>query len=98
MLTSWRIATSLKNNDVFFECECGMNSEYRVTENIKFNDARDAISWKGVNTNTNEIVEFMIREDYQHYGPKIYKEPQYVSMNENDELGFQILDGRFIKI
>lgn len=67
--------TELKVGDVFYECHHGMNFRLVVTEVPIFRD--DKWQWKAVDSKGME-TNFLITKGYEHYGPKIYRQPAYL--------------------
>lgn len=78
---------TMKNGDVFYECEYGRNYEFIVVTEPKCDNNK--WTWTAKNTKTDQIVEYLITEGYEHYGPRIYSQPQYVKM-VNGEMVFLI--------
>ena len=74
---------TLKKGDVFYECEYGITVEARVTSNISKNTItihdKDRIQWvwEAVDVKTGEPISYMVTEGLEHYGPRLYKTPQY---------------------
>lgn len=73
----------LKVGDIIYECEYGTNIEVRVlstpgrsqaTEHL---DYRTQWSWKAENTQTGEVIDYLLTEGLSHYGPRLYRQPQY---------------------
>lgn len=63
--------------DMFYECDLGYNFEMVVAEKpIKIEN-----KWEWTATNRQgKIVEYLVTEGFEHYGPNIYKYPQYFSI------------------
>lgn len=71
---------ALSVGDVFYECEMGMNIEARVTEAPKISgdfEGRNQWSWKAENTQSGDVISYLLTDGLSHYGPYIYREPQY---------------------
>lgn len=71
---------NLKDGDVFYECEYGMSYQYKVVGDVQItmyedtNTERHQWQWKGVSPDGRE-VDFLVTEGFEHYGPKLYSEP-----------------------
>lgn len=65
----------LKVGDVFYECSAGMNLRMVVIKPV----IHSGDQWKWVaEDESGEPCSYLITDGYEHYGPKIYTEPQYV--------------------
>lgn len=72
---------TLKPGDVIFECEMGMNIKARVL-NTPLLDAegyegKRRLTWAAENTEDGSPISYMVTEGLMHYGPHLYREPQY---------------------
>lgn len=75
---------TLKKDQIFYECQYGKNLEFVVVTEPTCDNGK--WEWTARNTKSNEIINFLITEGYEHYGPRIYSQPQYVVMiNGNAE-------------
>jgi hypothetical protein len=87
----------MKVGDVFYECEMGLNIEARVTSlPVASNDnseGRRVLRWNAVNTQNGEPIAYLLTEGLDHYGPRIYDQPQYGGMR-NGEFVFPLLGAR----
>lgn len=63
--------------DTFYECYMGMNVEMIVETKPSFED--NQWRWTAKNQEGN-IQDYLITKGYEHYGPKIYSQPQYVKI------------------
>ncbi len=74
----------LKIGDVIYECEMGMNAEVRITSEPvdSFNEQLGKRQWRWTaeNTQTGAKVEYLSTEGFRHYGPHLYRRPQYSRM------------------
>lgn len=72
----------LNVGDVFYECASGTNLQMTVVKEV----AHESGQWRWVaEDKTGERFNYLITDGYEHYGPKIYTEPQYVrGMNYAD--------------
>lgn len=73
----------LSVGDVFYECEMFMNIEARVTEAPVSAGEVDGLKqwrWKAENTQTGEVIDYLLTERLSHYGPRLYREPQYATI------------------
>jgi hypothetical protein len=66
----------LKLNDVFFECQYGINLQMKVIKDPTFDG--DRWQWRAVDSDGNE-VDYLITKGLEHYGPRIYWQPAYRS-------------------
>lgn len=84
---------SLKVGDVIYECEGGMNLEARVTEaptEAEGFEGRKKWAWTAINTQTGEEISYLLTEGLSHYGPRLYRQPQYCRF-VNGEMDFPLL-------
>jgi hypothetical protein len=71
---------NLAVGDIFYECEMFMNVEARVTEApvpAGEMDGRQQWRWKAENTQTGQSISYLLTEGLSHYGPRLYRTPQY---------------------
>lgn len=71
---------SLKVGDVLFECQYGANISARVViEPVAGTgyEGRRTLAWKAENTEDGTPIDYGLTEGLEHYGPRIYSEPQY---------------------
>ena len=70
----------IKRNDIFYECEDGQNIKFRALEDAH-REVKDMTYWvfRGQRVSNAEVSHFGQREGHSHYGPKLYKEPEYVN-------------------
>ena len=84
---------SLAVGDIIYECEMGMNLEARVTtapiEEEGF-EGRKKWSWTAKNTQNGQEINYLITEGMSHYGPRLYREPQYCGF-ANGEITFPLV-------
>jgi hypothetical protein len=67
--------SNLNVGDVFYECEHGENLQMTVVEPVSHENGQ----WKWAAKNeSGEQFNYLITDGYEHYGPKIYSEPQYI--------------------
>lgn len=72
---------NLAVGEVFYECEMFMNVEARVTEAptpAGEMEGRQQWRWKAVNTQNGKEIDYLLTEGFSHYGPRLYRKPQYV--------------------
>ena len=81
----------LKAGDIVYECCGGINVELRILTIPKasFVDGREVLRWRAENTQDGSAIELIIVEGLTHYGPRLYKEPQYYSIT-NGEVVFNL--------
>lgn len=70
----------LKKNDIIYECEYGRNIEYIVLGNPKYIQEYNGYTIKVKRIIDEKTIEFFqtVHKQYRHYGPKLYKTPQYM--------------------
>lgn len=74
-----------KVDDIFYECQYGMNMEFRVLtvpEQSEGYNGRACLSWTAVNTKTNVTIDFGLTKGLEHYGPRLYDEAEYVTVKD----------------
>lgn len=82
----------LKIGDIFYECESGINIEAKVTEAVTEHEGfegRKQWKWKAVNTQNGKEISYMLTDGLSHYGPRLYKSPQYARV-VNGEFDFPL--------
>lgn len=83
--------------DVFYECEMFMNVEARVTEAPTSSTSEPGghtqWRWKAENTQNGEEINYLLTERMSHYGPYIYREPQYARIVDGQPV-FPLLGGQ----
>lgn len=65
---------TLKVGDSFYDCGYGKSINFIVTESPIIGNGVDGhatLSWKGINAE-GVIIDFLITQGLEHYGPKIY--------------------------
>jgi hypothetical protein len=78
---------NLAVGDVFYECEMFMNVEAKVTEAptpAGELDGKQQWRWKAENTKTGATIDYLLTEGASHYGPFLYREPQYVRVKDGN--------------
>lgn len=88
----------------YYECGYGQNLEFEVTEvptvstttMPKTSDKADGefqveqLRWKAKRTKKeDEVVDFLVTQNFMHYGPRLYEGPQYGSFKDG-EFNFRI--------
>lgn len=71
---------NLAVGDIFYECEMFANIEAEVIEAPVSADGfegRKQWRWKARNTQNGEVIDYLLTEGLSHYGPRLYREPQY---------------------
>lgn len=84
---------ALRIGDVFYECEMGMNIEARVTsEPVETGelDGKRQWRWTAENTQNGKVINYLLTEGMSHYGPRLYRIPQYCRMVDG-EMTFPLL-------
>lgn len=83
-------AKDIKKGLIYYECSSGINMELLAITNVSEVDVdineriRKQWRWKSISKDFN-IIDCCTTEGLEHYGPKIYDSPQYVSINHNAE-------------
>jgi len=71
---------NLNIGDIIYECQYGENIEVRLTSNPVespgFDDHKQW-SWTAENTQNGEVINYLVTENLSHYGPRLYRTPQY---------------------
>jgi hypothetical protein len=81
----FKLAEALKIGDTFYECDYGINIKFvvnsipQVSITNVFGKDRTHISWTSTNCD-GTITNHSITEGMDCYGPRIYTEPQYVTI------------------
>jgi len=76
--------SELNVGDVFYECQSGLNIKCEViTKPVEgINLGKKYWSWVSKNVFTEELIDYGLTEGFEYYGPRIYNEPQYISIVE----------------
>ena len=70
--------------DIFYECQSGYNIKCKVLTRPEWvlqesaEKTRKHWTWFAVNVFTGGNINYGLTEGLEHYGPRIYSEPQYV--------------------
>lgn len=67
---------SLQAGDTFFESGYGEELELVVTEDtqtVTLNDGTVQYRWKAHPVGSSSIIDYLITEGYEHYGPKVFQ-------------------------
>lgn len=71
--------SKLNIGDVFYECEAGMNLKMTVVEEV----IHESGQWRWIAEDIDGTrFDYLITDGYEHYGQKIYSEPQYMRRGE----------------
>ena len=93
----------LKVGDVIYECEYGTNIEVRLTSAPTSAESSEALGkrtqwrWTAENTQTGEVIDYLLTEGLSHYGPRLYRQPQYIHVARDGTWSFPRLGGTPIK-
>lgn len=82
----------LEIGDVIYECEMFHNVEARVTSKPVLSgtlDGRNQWKWEAENTQNGEKISYLLTEGLPHYGPRLYRSPQYCR-TVNGEMAFPL--------
>ena len=72
--------------DTIYECQSGLNIKVEVTSRpeyvleTSFGTERKYWTWSGKNVYSGEAIAYALTEGLEHYGPRLYSEPQYVTV------------------
>lgn len=78
----------LKKDTIFYECDYGINVKYCVIEEPRCEmidvaskqqdpKLRKRWQWQALAVDSNQVVDFIVTEGLEHYGPKIYSHEEY---------------------
>lgn len=78
----------LEAGDIFYECEYGLNIEAKVikkpvaeyVEIFSNKPKKLQYKWEAVNTKNGATIDYLMTESLVHYGPRLYKRPQYITI------------------
>jgi hypothetical protein len=71
--------SNIKKGETFYECERGFNFQLKALEDAK--RVRDGWYCRVQNTK-NEVVELYVSADTTHYGPNLFRTPQYLTSDK----------------
>jgi len=80
--------SELNVGDVFYECQSGYNIKCKVltrpefTEELTFGKLRRHWKWFAENACNSEKIAYGFTEGLEHYGPRLYSEPQYMHFKD----------------
>ena len=77
----------LKAGDIVYECCDGINVELRILNapEVSFSvDGREVLRLRAENTQDSSAIELIIVDGLTHYGPRLYREPQYCSITNGN--------------
>ena len=83
----------MKKGDIIYECQSGINIEFEIMTEpehaIEVWDGKEKNRWTwiGRNTQNDEEISYSLVEGFEHYGPRLYHEPQYCSIGKPIEEG-----------
>ena len=69
--------------DILYECQSGYNIKFEVmtrpewTTETTFGKERRHWNFFGKNVYSKEIIQYGLTEGLEHYGPRLYNDPQY---------------------
>lgn len=85
MINDLQVA-QFKPGDVFYECEYGLNIEARVVSRPLegWSNSLGRRQWRftAVNVHNGVPIDYLVTEGYSHYGPRLYREPQYATVKD----------------
>jgi hypothetical protein len=74
--------------DIFYECQSGYNIKCKVLTRPEWvleeyaEKTRKHWTWFAENVFSGEKITYGLTEGLEHYGPRIYSEPQYVHFKD----------------
>lgn len=70
--------------DIIYECEMFMNVEACVltVPTCDMSGGRKQWRWKAENTQNGAPIDYLLTEGLSHYGPRLYRKPQYAKIVE----------------
>lgn len=82
MSLSFNEIKTLKKNTKFCETGYGLTIWYEMLDDPieETNGDLQQLKWKGKNTQTGEVTEFLTTKKFEHYGPKIYLYDAYARL------------------
>ena len=81
---------ALEVGDIIYECDMGYNAEVEILSVPTTGLDSNAYDWEGKNTQSGRIINFRVTEGFGHYGPKLYREPQYAYIEAGKEPEFRL--------
>ncbi len=85
----------LKPGDVIYECEGGLNIEARVTSTpVKgWSKSLERNQWRftAINVHTGTPIDYLLTEGFSHYGPRLYRDPQYATIRSDGVMLFRFV-------
>jgi hypothetical protein len=84
------VINDIEIGDTHFECEYGCYIECAVitkpvrTESTSERDGKVSVqwTWKSKNKLNDKIIDYLITEGFQHYGPNLYNEQVYMGLTQ----------------
>ncbi len=87
----------VKKGQILWECQSGFNIRVEAQEDARKKDNGWACNMK-LSRNGGEILEYYWVQEYAHYGPRLYKEPQYIPLKHcmsEDDFNLAVSNGEF---
>lgn len=88
---------NLKVGDVIYECEYATNIEVRLltapVEAGKSYEGRRQWQWKAENTQNGQVIDYLLTEGLSHYGPRLYRQPEYVRFLGSGRISIPLIGG-----
>lgn len=76
-----------KIGEKFYECQSGYNMEFIVLSipvEQEGYEGRKQWSWKAKNTQSGKEIDFLLTEGLSHYGPRLYRQPEYCRIKDGE--------------
>lgn len=83
--------------DIIYECDGGVNIETRVLSKPIakiWNDGgveRRQWEWEAENTQDGRKIAYLLTEGLSHYGPRLYRQPQYITLDADGDWSCKLL-------
>jgi len=86
---------NLEIGDVIYECEGFTNIEVRITSKPVASiseplEGRTQWRWTAENTQNGKSIDYLLTEGLSHYGPRLYRQPAYVTIGKDGEWKFEL--------
>ena len=70
------IVNKIKIGDIHYEYDLGLGVKSKViTEPVRNGDGE--WSWKSINLTNEQVIDYMVNENYSHYAVNLYDYPAY---------------------
>ncbi len=76
MALSIKELEKMQVGETYYECQYGMNKQIMILTEPKWDQHHVQLTWTARNEENN-VIEYLITEGFEHYGPRIYRTPIY---------------------